>query len=130
MGVQTTFREAKSQPMVRPHVTGEGSGAMHVKVNRDEPDFTQTSARGESTIVKREAETDLSVMDGHAGSTSLPATPLKSPRVIGPRSLAMSRFATASAPASTRTADHRFHRALAISVGLQSPRGCERFNRP
>ena len=65
MGVQTTFREAKLQLMVRPHVTAEGSVSMHVKVNRDEPDFTQTSARGDPTILKREAETDLLVMDGH-----------------------------------------------------------------
>lgn len=65
MGVQTTFREAKLQLLVKPHVTAEGSVNMHVKVNRDEPDFTQTSARGDPTILKREAETDLLVMDGH-----------------------------------------------------------------
>ncbi len=64
-GVQTTFQEAKLQLLVRPHVTAEGSVAMHVKINRDEPDFTQTSARGDPTILKREAETDLLVMDGH-----------------------------------------------------------------
>jgi type IV pilus assembly protein PilQ len=65
MGVQTTFREAKLQLNVQPHVTADGSVSMHVKVNRDEPDFTQTSARGDPTILKREAETDLLVMDGH-----------------------------------------------------------------
>ena len=64
-GVQTTFQEAKLQLLVRPHVTADGAVAMHVKVNRDEPDFTQTSARGDPTILKREAETDLLVMDGH-----------------------------------------------------------------
>jgi type IV pilus assembly protein PilQ len=64
-GVQTTFQEAKLQLLVRPHVTADGSVAMHVKINRDEPDFTQTSARGDPTILKREAETDLLVMDGH-----------------------------------------------------------------
>lgn len=65
MGVQTTFREAKLQLRVKPHVTADGSVSMKVKVNRDEPDFTQTSARGDPTILKREAETDLLVMDGH-----------------------------------------------------------------
>lgn len=65
MGVQTTFQEAKLQLVVKPHVTADGSVAMHVKVNRDEPDFNQTSARGEPTILKREAETNLLVMDGH-----------------------------------------------------------------
>ena len=64
-GVQTTFQEAKLQLLVRPHVTAEGSIAMHVKVNRDEPDFNQTSPRGDPTILKREAETDLLIMDGH-----------------------------------------------------------------
>jgi type IV pilus assembly protein PilQ len=64
-GVQTTFQEAKLQLLVRPHVTADGSVAMHVKVNRDEPDFTQTSPRGDPTILKREAETDLLIMDGH-----------------------------------------------------------------
>jgi type IV pilus assembly protein PilQ len=64
-GVQTTFQEAKLQLLVQPHVTADGSVSMHVKINRDEPDFNQTSARGDPTILKREAETDLLVMDGH-----------------------------------------------------------------
>ncbi|MDC3955671.1 type IV pilus secretin PilQ [Polyangium jinanense] len=64
-GVQTTFQEAKLQLLVKPHVTSDGSVSMHVKINRDEPDFNQTSARGDPTILKREAETDLLIMDGH-----------------------------------------------------------------
>jgi type IV pilus assembly protein PilQ len=64
-GVQTTFQEAKLQLLVQPHVTADGSVSMHVKINRDEPDFARTSARGDPTILKREAETDLLVMDGH-----------------------------------------------------------------
>jgi len=64
-GVQTTFQEAKLQLLVKPHVTADGSVSMHVKINRDEPDYNQTSARGDPTILKREAETDLLVMDGH-----------------------------------------------------------------
>jgi type IV pilus assembly protein PilQ len=35
-----------------------------VKINRDEPDFNQTSARGDPTILKRTADTDLLVPDG------------------------------------------------------------------
>jgi type IV pilus assembly protein PilQ len=65
LGVQTTFQEAKLQLLVRPHVTAEGSVTMHVKLNRDEPDFNQTAPNGAPTILKREAETDLLVMDGH-----------------------------------------------------------------
>jgi type IV pilus assembly protein PilQ len=64
-GVQTTFQEAKLQLLVKPHVTAEGSVSMHVKINRDEPDFNQTSARGDPTILKRDAETDLLILDGH-----------------------------------------------------------------
>jgi type IV pilus assembly protein PilQ len=64
-GVQTTFQEAKLQLLVKPHVTADGSISMQVKINRDEPDFNQTSARGDPTILKREAETNLLVMDGH-----------------------------------------------------------------
>jgi type IV pilus assembly protein PilQ len=63
-GVQTTFQEAKLALKVKPHVTADGSIAMHVKVTRDEPDFTQTSARGDPTILKRLAETDLLIPDG------------------------------------------------------------------
>jgi type IV pilus assembly protein PilQ len=65
LGVQTTFQEAKLQLLVKPHVTAEGSVSMHVKLNRDEPDFNQTAPNGAPTILKREAETDLLVMDGH-----------------------------------------------------------------
>jgi type IV pilus assembly protein PilQ len=64
-GVQTVFQEAKLQLLVQPHVTADGSVSMRVKINRDEPDFNQTSARGDPTILKREAETDLLVPDGH-----------------------------------------------------------------
>jgi type IV pilus assembly protein PilQ len=65
LGVQTSFQEAKLQLSVKPHVTADGSVAMHVSVTRDEPDFNQTSARGDPTILKRSADTDLLVMDGH-----------------------------------------------------------------
>jgi type IV pilus assembly protein PilQ len=64
-GVQTAFQEAKLELRVRPHVTSDGSVAMHVRVTRDEPDFTRTSVRGDPTILKREAETDLLIEDGH-----------------------------------------------------------------
>lgn len=63
-GVQTAFQEAKLELQVKPHVTSDGSISMHVRVTRDEPDFTRTSSRGDPTILKREAETDLLVVDG------------------------------------------------------------------
>ncbi len=64
-GVQTQFREAKLALEVKPHVTADGSVAMHVMVNRDEPDTSNKGPRGELAILKREAETDLLVADGH-----------------------------------------------------------------
>ncbi|MBK8169470.1 MAG: type IV pilus secretin PilQ [Sandaracinaceae bacterium] len=64
-GVQTAFQEAKLELRVRPHVTSDGSISMHVRITRDEPDFTRTSTRGDPTILKREAETDLLIQDGH-----------------------------------------------------------------
>lgn len=64
-GVQTQFKEAKLQLEVKPHVTADGSISMHVMVNRDEPNPALVSARGDISILKREAETDLLVADGH-----------------------------------------------------------------
>jgi len=64
-GVQTAFQEAKLSLNVTPHVTSDGAISMEVNVNRDEPDFNQTSARGDPTILKRNAKTSLLVQDGH-----------------------------------------------------------------
>ncbi|MFO0550280.1 MAG: type IV pilus secretin PilQ [Polyangiaceae bacterium] len=64
-GVQTVFQEAKLQLLVKPHVTSDGSISLSVKINRDEPDFGNRSARGDPTILKREVETELLVQDGH-----------------------------------------------------------------
>jgi type IV pilus assembly protein PilQ len=64
-GVQTAFQEAKLNLTVTPHVTADGGVLMKLKLTRDEPDFAQTGARGDPTILKREAETELLIMDGH-----------------------------------------------------------------
>lgn len=64
-GVQTAFKEAKLNLTVTPHVTADGSVLLNMKVMRDEPDFNNTGARGDPTILKREAETELLVSDGH-----------------------------------------------------------------
>ncbi len=64
-GVQTVFQNATLSLDVTPHVTADGSVQMEVTIKRDEPDFNQTSARGDPTILKREAQTQLLVMDGH-----------------------------------------------------------------
>jgi type IV pilus assembly protein PilQ len=64
-GVQTAFKEAKLNLTVTPHVTAEGSVLLELQVMRDEPDFNNTGARGDPTILKRQAETELLVSDGH-----------------------------------------------------------------
>ncbi|MBI5515977.1 MAG: type IV pilus secretin PilQ [Deltaproteobacteria bacterium] len=63
-GIQTAFQEARLQLRVRPHVTADGSVSMHVRITRNEPDFNNTGARGDPTILQREAETDLLIQDG------------------------------------------------------------------
>jgi type IV pilus assembly protein PilQ len=62
-GVQTAFQEAKLSLEVTPHVTADGSVLMKVKITRDEPDFNNTGARGDPTILKRQAETELLIDD-------------------------------------------------------------------
>jgi type IV pilus assembly protein PilQ len=63
-GVQTTFVDAKLSLVVRPHVTADGSIIMSVEVTRNEPDFANTGPRGEPTIIKKEAKTEMLVKDG------------------------------------------------------------------
>ncbi len=64
-GVQTAFKEAKLNLTVTPHVTTDGSVLLAIKVMRDEPDWNNKGARGDPTILKREAQTELLVSDGH-----------------------------------------------------------------
>ena len=64
-GVQTAFKDAQLALTVTPHVTADGSILLEMKVQRDEPDFNNTGARGDPTILKRKAETELLVSDGH-----------------------------------------------------------------
>jgi type IV pilus assembly protein PilQ len=64
-GIQTSFKEAKLNLTVTPHVTADGSVLLNLKMTRDEPDFNNTGARGDPTILKREAQTQLLVNDGH-----------------------------------------------------------------
>jgi type IV pilus assembly protein PilQ len=64
-GVQTAFQTALLQLQVTPHVTADGSVSLKVNVTRNEPDFGRTGANGQPTILKREADTNLLVQDGH-----------------------------------------------------------------
>ena len=62
-GVQTIFVDAKLNLTVKPHVTNEGTVILDVNVTRNEPDFVNTGARGDPTILK-EAKTVMLVRDG------------------------------------------------------------------
>ncbi|MDD5307844.1 MAG: type IV pilus secretin PilQ [Deltaproteobacteria bacterium] len=64
-GVQTSFKEAKLSLTVTPHVTADGSVLLELSMTRDEPDFNNKGAGGDPTILKRAAETELLVNDGH-----------------------------------------------------------------
>ncbi len=64
-GVQTAFQDAQLMLSVTPHVTSDGAVAMIVNITRNEPNFNQTSARGDPTILRRQANTNLLVQDGH-----------------------------------------------------------------
>jgi type IV pilus assembly protein PilQ len=63
-GIQTIFVDAKLNLTVKPHVTNEGTIIMNVHVSRNEPDFVNTGARGDPTILKKEAKTVMLVRDG------------------------------------------------------------------
>ncbi|HEY4186257.1 MAG TPA: type IV pilus secretin PilQ [Polyangia bacterium] len=63
-GIQTVFVDAKLNLTVKPHVTNDGTVIMTVHVTRNEPDFGHTGARGDPTILKKEAKTVMLVRDG------------------------------------------------------------------
>jgi type IV pilus assembly protein PilQ len=63
-GTNTQFVDAKLNLTVKPHVTNEGSVIMKISLMRNEPDFVNTGARGDPTINKRQAKTEMLVKDG------------------------------------------------------------------
>ncbi len=63
-GAQTQFVEALLQLDVTPRVTPDGNVFLSVAITKNEPDFENTGARGDPSIVRREATTQLLVRDG------------------------------------------------------------------
>ena len=63
-GVQTQFVQADLELEVQPHVTPDGNVQMRIRATKNEPDFQNTGARGDPTILRREAETELLIKDG------------------------------------------------------------------
>jgi type IV pilus assembly protein PilQ len=63
-GVQTQFINANLQLDVRPHVTQDGNVMLEINITKSEPDFENTGARGDPSILNRSARTQLLVNDG------------------------------------------------------------------
>ena len=63
-GVQTVFVDATLELTVRPHVTPDGNIQLKIQATKNEPDFQNTGARGDPTIIRKEAQTELLVKDG------------------------------------------------------------------
>jgi type IV pilus assembly protein PilQ len=63
-GVQTVFVDATLELTVRPHVTPDGHIQLSLTATKNEPDFQNTGARGDPTIIRRSAETELLIEDG------------------------------------------------------------------
>jgi type IV pilus assembly protein PilQ len=63
-GANTVFVEARLELEVTPHITQEGSVLLEIKVKKNEPDFSRTGSKGDPTILRKEAETQVLVRDG------------------------------------------------------------------
>jgi type IV pilus assembly protein PilQ len=64
-GAQTSFVEANLQLTVTPHVSQRDcSIQLDVKVTKNEPDFVNTGARGDPSILRKEAQTTMLIGDG------------------------------------------------------------------
>ncbi len=64
-GAQTTFVDAQLGLTVKPRVSQRDCTiSMDVKISKNEPDFQNTGARGDPSIIKKEAETTVLVADG------------------------------------------------------------------
>ena len=63
-GVQTQFVQAVLELRVTPHVTPDGNIRLAIQASKNEPDFQNTGASGDPTIIRRQAQTELLIKDG------------------------------------------------------------------
>ena len=63
-GIQTTFFDAVLSLKVTPHVTQDGNIYLKLDAQNNTPDFQNVGARGDPTILKKEAKTELLLKDG------------------------------------------------------------------
>lgn len=85
-GAETVFVDATLELTVTPHVTPEGTIRLNIEANKNEPDFQNTGANGDPTIIRKEAATNLLIDDGDTtviggiytrnGGSNLSAVPL------------------------------------------------------
>lgn len=63
-GVNTRYVNATLALRVTPHVTNEGSVLLEVQVQKNEADFINTGARGDPTILTKQAQSQMLITDG------------------------------------------------------------------
>ena len=64
-GTQTQFVQADLSLTVTPYVSQRDCAiAMNLNVTKNEPDFVNVGARGDPTILRKEAKTSMLVQDG------------------------------------------------------------------
>ena len=63
-GIQTVFFDALLALEVIPHVTQDGNIYLNLSATNNTPDFQNVGARGDPTILKKEAQTELLLKDG------------------------------------------------------------------
>lgn len=63
-GVQTVFVDATLELAVTPHVTPDGNVQLSIEASKNEPDFQNTGSRGDPTIIRKQAQTELLIRDG------------------------------------------------------------------
>ena len=63
-GVNTRYVNATLALRVTPHVTNEGSVMLDVQVQKNEADFINTGARGDPTILTKQAQSQMLIIDG------------------------------------------------------------------
>jgi type IV pilus assembly protein PilQ len=63
-GVQTVFFDATLSLQVTPHVTQDGNIYLTLNAKNDTPDFQNVGSRGDPTILKKQASTQVLLQDG------------------------------------------------------------------
>lgn len=63
-GVNTVFFDANLELRVTPNVTQDGHVVLNVLISKNTPDFSNTGARGDPSIQRKQAQTTMMIKDG------------------------------------------------------------------